>query len=76
VWDEALAGVTAAEVLDATDPAVGEIVASTRAILERLRAKPYLERLDAAIARGGSDSASSAKRGRTTAAPTEVAVTE
>jgi hypothetical protein len=74
VWDEALAGITAAELLDTGDPAVAEIVASTRAILERLRAKPYLERLDAAVARG-SGAAPSTTRSRTKSTP-EVAVTE
>ena len=43
VIDEAFAGIDAAELLDPNDPAVAEIIASTRAILERLRAKPYLD---------------------------------
>ena len=47
VWDEALTGVMAAELLDHDNPEVAEIVASSRAILERLKAKPYLARLDA-----------------------------
>ena len=72
VIDEALTGVDAAELLDATDPAVAEIIASTRTILERLHAKPYLERLDAAVARAGGP-APTAKRARAVAEPTEVA---
>lgn len=51
VWDEALTGIDAAEVLEPSVPKVGEIVASTRGILERLGAKPFLSRLDAALER-------------------------
>ncbi len=47
-WDEALTGVDVAMLLDASDPEVAAIVASTRTILERLGAKPYLDRLDQA----------------------------
>jgi tetratricopeptide (TPR) repeat protein len=54
VWDEALTGVDMAELLDPADPEVAEVIASTRAILERLRAKPYLERLEAAAAKAPS----------------------
>ena len=54
VWDEALTGIDMAELLDSSDAEVAEVIASTRAILERLRAKPYLERLDAAVAQGRS----------------------
>jgi class 3 adenylate cyclase/tetratricopeptide (TPR) repeat protein len=66
VIDEALTGIDAAELLDPSDPAVAEIIASTRTILERLRAKPYLERLDAAAARAP------ARRRAATPAQTEV----
>ena len=51
VWDEALTGITMAQLLDQDDPEVAEVIASTRAILERLGARPYIERLDAAVAR-------------------------
>jgi len=51
VWDEALAGITMAQLLDPGDPDVAELVQSTREILTRLRAKPYLERLDRVLAR-------------------------
>ena len=72
-WDEALTGIDMAELLDSNEPEVAEVIASTRAILERLRAKPYLERLDAAVARDGV-AAKPARR--TAAARGEVAVAE
>ena len=75
VIDEALAGVDAAELLDHSDPQVAEIVASTRVILERLRATPYLERLDAAVARAGAPTPTT-KRSRSTAPAAEAAVTD
>jgi hypothetical protein len=49
VWDEALTGLDMAELLGPAEREVAEVVASTRAILERLGARPYLARLDAAI---------------------------
>ena len=45
VWDEALAGITMAQLLGVDDPEVAKVIFSTREILEGLRAKPYLERL-------------------------------
>jgi tetratricopeptide (TPR) repeat protein len=48
VWDEAQTGIEMAILLDASEPDVSAAIASTRDILERLRAKPYLERLDQA----------------------------
>jgi hypothetical protein len=58
VWDEALTGITMAELLDPRDPEVAKVISSTREILERLGARPYLERLDRAAARetAGTDS--------------------
>ena len=50
VWDEALTGIDMATVLDPTEPDVATAIKSTREILERLGAKPYIERLDAAVA--------------------------
>ena len=50
-WDEALTGIDMSMLLDPADPEVAEVVRSTRAILERLRAKPYLEMLDRVVAR-------------------------
>jgi class 3 adenylate cyclase/tetratricopeptide (TPR) repeat protein len=50
VWDEALTGISMARLLDHTEPDVAAVVNSTREILQRLRAKPYLELLDVAVA--------------------------
>ena len=47
-WDEALTGLDMAQLLDTNDPEVAEVIKSTRAILTELRAKPYLDRLEAA----------------------------
>ena len=52
VWDEALTGIDMAELLDPAEPEVAAAIISTRAILERLRAAPFIERLDAALAAG------------------------
>ncbi|MDQ3937152.1 MAG: hypothetical protein M3253_00555, partial [Chloroflexota bacterium] len=48
VWDEALTGIDMATVLQPGGPEVESTTESTRAILLRLRATPFLERLDAA----------------------------
>jgi tetratricopeptide (TPR) repeat protein len=50
-WDEALTGLDMAILLDPSQPQVRAVADSTRQILERLGAKPYLARLDAALAR-------------------------
>jgi class 3 adenylate cyclase/tetratricopeptide (TPR) repeat protein len=51
VWDEALTGIDMAELLDPLEPEVAEAIRSTREILERLGARPYLTRLEAAAGR-------------------------
>jgi tetratricopeptide (TPR) repeat protein len=51
-WEEALTGIDMATVLDLADPDVQAVIRSTREILTRLGAKPYLERLEQAAARG------------------------
>lgn len=51
VWEEALTGIDMATVLDPSDSDVRAAATSTREILVRLDAKPYVERLDAALAR-------------------------
>jgi hypothetical protein len=51
VWDEVMTGFDMAELLDPAEPEVASVLASTRQILEKLRAKPYLTRLDALTAR-------------------------
>jgi tetratricopeptide (TPR) repeat protein len=53
VYDEAMVGLDMAKLLDPSEPEVAAVVESTRAILERLGAKPYLEQLEEASARGG-----------------------
>jgi hypothetical protein len=50
-WDEALVGIDMATLLDPSDPYVRSVVESTREILVRLGAKPFVERLDAAMGR-------------------------
>ena len=56
-WDEALAGVDMAMLLDPADPDVAEAITSSRAVLERLGARPFLARLDQVlVARGRPDS--------------------
>jgi hypothetical protein len=72
VWDEALAGITMAQLLDPSDPDVAEVIQSTRAILTRLRAKPYLERLE----RAASREVATPTQARKTSRRAEVAVGE
>ena len=51
VWDEALCAIDMATVLDPTDPEVRAAGEAAREILVRLRAVPFVERLDAALGR-------------------------
>jgi tetratricopeptide (TPR) repeat protein len=51
-WDVALAGIDMATLLDPVDPEVRAAADRSRQILVRLAAKPFVERLDAAISRG------------------------
>jgi class 3 adenylate cyclase/tetratricopeptide (TPR) repeat protein len=50
VWDEALTGLDMVFALDPTLPEIRTVAESTSAILTRLRARPFLERLEAAMA--------------------------
>ena len=52
VWDEARCAIDMATLLDPTDPEVAAAAEAARVILTSLGAKPFLERLDAAMARG------------------------
>ena len=52
-WDEALTGIDMATLLDPAEPEVRTAAEAAREILARLRAGPFLERLDAAMARTG-----------------------
>ena len=61
VYDEAMVGLDMAKLLDAAEPEVAGVIDSTRSILERLGAKPYLKQLDAAVARAPQPSKPSSK---------------
>ena len=50
VWEEALVGIDMAILLDPADPEVRAAIESARDILVRLGARPYLDRLEAAVA--------------------------
>lgn len=50
VWDEVLTAIDMATLLDPAEPDVRAAADSARAILMRLGARPYIERLDAALA--------------------------
>ncbi len=69
VFDEALAGVDMALLLDPGDPEVRAAASASREILERLGARPLLARLDAAIAaRAIREDGGSSEAGRPEAA--------
>jgi len=53
-WDEALTGLDMATLLEPSEPEVRTAAESSRQILVRLGAKPFLERLDAAMGRSRS----------------------
>jgi len=54
VFDEALTGIDMATLLDVDEPEVRAAVSTAREILERLGAKPFLARLEAAMRRASS----------------------
>jgi tetratricopeptide (TPR) repeat protein len=62
VWDEALTGIDMAELLDPADPEVAAAAEASRDTLQRLRAVPYLERLQRAVARAESSDTASPER--------------
>lgn len=49
-WEEALVGIDMASLLDAREPEVVAAAARSREILTGLRAQPFLDRLEAALA--------------------------
>jgi class 3 adenylate cyclase/tetratricopeptide (TPR) repeat protein len=53
-WDEALCGIDMATLIDPREPEVVAVAGSTREILVRLGAVPFVDRLDAAVARDGA----------------------
>ena len=59
-WDEALCAVTMATLLDPSEPEVRAAVETGREVLVRLKARPFLERLDAAAGRSGRSNLSHA----------------
>ncbi len=64
-WDEALTAIDMASVLDPADPEVKSAADAARQILERLGARPFVARLDAALARTSTAGADAARpRGR------------
>jgi hypothetical protein len=66
-WDEALTGIDMATLLEPSEPEVRAAAESSREILVRIGAKPYLLRLNAAIGRSLSGEPSA----RRTAEPIE-----
>jgi class 3 adenylate cyclase/tetratricopeptide (TPR) repeat protein/ribosomal protein L40E len=59
-WDEALCGMDMALLLDPAEPEVRTAAQSTREILVRLGARPFIERLDAALAQRAAEPAAEA----------------
>ena len=53
-WDEALCGLDMAQLLDPSEPQVKAAAESSREILVRLGAAPFIARLDAALARSAA----------------------
>ncbi|HUQ43607.1 MAG TPA: adenylate/guanylate cyclase domain-containing protein [Candidatus Limnocylindria bacterium] len=69
VWEEALTGIDMATVLDISEVDVQAAIKSTREILTRLEAKPYLERLELTLARReGAPPGASVRQAETTVA--------
>ena len=56
-WDEALVGIDMATLLDPSHPEVRATAASSREILVRLEARPFIERLDAALGESATSGA-------------------
>jgi hypothetical protein len=53
-WEQALTGLDMATVLDPTEPAVAAAIKTARDTFTRLRARPYLERLESVLAKRGA----------------------
>ena len=68
-WDEALCALDMATLLDPAEPEVRAAAEAARAILTRLRAMPFLDRLDAALARSSSVTASAPDRRERSSSP-------
>ena len=75
-WDEALCSVSMATLLDPSEPEVRAAVETGREVLVRLKARPFLELLDAAASRTDRANAGSMHSGVVAAMKgTEVAAT-
>ncbi len=72
-WDAALTGLTMVKLLDPTLPGVRKAAQATREFLVQVRAQPYIEQLDAALAREPDAAATAVPTGRTLAAAPETA---
>ena len=66
-WEEALVGIDMASLLDADEPEVIAAAARSREILTGLRAQPFLDRLESALAAAPREPAGAGLR------PTEAA---
>jgi hypothetical protein len=60
VWEEALVGIDMATLLDPREPEVVAAAARSREILTGLRARPFLDRLEAGLARSGEPASAAA----------------
>jgi class 3 adenylate cyclase/tetratricopeptide (TPR) repeat protein len=74
VWDEILTSIDMATVLDPTEPEVREAAGLAREQLVRLRARPFLERLDACLARGEVSRSEGDRSGRATTSSSPASV--
>ena len=63
-WEEALTAIDMASLLDPADPEVKAAADGARVILERLEARPFVARLEAALARKGAAGTTAATRPR------------
>ena len=61
-WEEALVGIDMATLLDPREPEVTAAAARSREILIALRAQPFLDRLDTALAVAGQGSSAAVSR--------------
>jgi hypothetical protein len=65
-WDEAMTGIDMATLLDPSEPEVRAAAESSRQILARLGAKPFVDRLDSAMGRSTSPELSISPAAETT----------
>ena len=63
-WEAALVGLDMAILLDPIEPAVQAAAKAARVTFEQLRARPFIDRLDAALAREAGPSSRGTSAGR------------